>query len=316
MSPGLQELTLPSQAAALSLVSLVDGYFHLAADSSHYLCHEVAPPGLLMSIQDGIHGPLPVSLFNELGHSRVEKVVKTLKEIHLASLPYEAQVFSLDAPQCTYNLYCPYGSRERTRQLEALAQEIITRRNGTASHDVLAKLKAFKLDTQNLGEGPEKTRSQLLIMDWEADRVKPLLHERLFQPMAYDLLDIEQDMYRYETTGLSEAREKAVLLKEDDDLWLELWHTHMPDVSKRVTEILKTFCESKKLTTDKSLSPHPAVLHAPECTRKLHEAFKGSVEKLCSVEQDLAMGSDAEGEKIKDAMKLMVSVLLDAAVPA
>ncbi|XP_059950158.1 non-receptor tyrosine-protein kinase TYK2 isoform X3 [Mesoplodon densirostris] len=52
------ELTLPSRAAALSLVSLVDGYFRLTADSSHYLCHEVAPPRLVMSIQDGIHGPL------------------------------------------------------------------------------------------------------------------------------------------------------------------------------------------------------------------------------------------------------------------
>ncbi|KAK2501639.1 hypothetical protein MC885_001151 [Smutsia gigantea] len=52
------ELTLPSQAAALSLVSLVDGSFHLTANSSHYLCHEVAPPQLGMSFQDGIHGPL------------------------------------------------------------------------------------------------------------------------------------------------------------------------------------------------------------------------------------------------------------------
>ncbi|XP_059015922.1 non-receptor tyrosine-protein kinase TYK2 isoform X1 [Mustela lutreola] len=52
------ELTLPSRAMALSLVSLVDGYFRLTADSSHYLCREVAPPRLVMSIQDGIHGPL------------------------------------------------------------------------------------------------------------------------------------------------------------------------------------------------------------------------------------------------------------------
>ncbi|XP_073881947.1 non-receptor tyrosine-protein kinase TYK2 isoform X10 [Macaca fascicularis] len=52
------ELSLPSRAAALSFVSLVDGYFRLTADSSHYLCHEVAPPRLVMSIQDGIHGPL------------------------------------------------------------------------------------------------------------------------------------------------------------------------------------------------------------------------------------------------------------------
>ncbi|XP_032251962.1 non-receptor tyrosine-protein kinase TYK2 isoform X1 [Phoca vitulina] len=52
------ELTLPCRAMALSLVSLVDGYFRLTADSSHYLCHEVAPPRLVMSIRDGIHGPL------------------------------------------------------------------------------------------------------------------------------------------------------------------------------------------------------------------------------------------------------------------
>ncbi|XP_020654344.2 non-receptor tyrosine-protein kinase TYK2 isoform X1 [Pogona vitticeps] len=52
------ELTLTSHKVALSLVSLVDGYFRLTADSSHYLCHEVAPPRLVMSIQNGIHGPM------------------------------------------------------------------------------------------------------------------------------------------------------------------------------------------------------------------------------------------------------------------
>ncbi|KAK2502652.1 hypothetical protein MC885_015681 [Smutsia gigantea] len=188
----------------------------------------------------------PVPLFNELVRSHVAKVVKTLKEIHLAFLPYKAQVFSLDAPHSTYNLYCPYVSRERTRQVLALAQDIVTRcttlqeylairyrkGHGAASHDILAKLNALKVDTQNLGKGPENTRSQLLIMEWEADLVTPLLQKRLFQPMAYDLLDIEQVTYRYETTGLSEAPEKAVLLDEDDDLWLELRHMYIADVSK------------------------------------------------------------------------------------
>ncbi|KAM9514158.1 non-receptor tyrosine-protein kinase TYK2 [Guaruba guarouba] len=52
------DVVLPCPGNALSLVSLVDGYFRLTADSSHYLCHQVAPPRLLMSILNGIHGPM------------------------------------------------------------------------------------------------------------------------------------------------------------------------------------------------------------------------------------------------------------------
>ncbi|XP_014816884.1 PREDICTED: non-receptor tyrosine-protein kinase TYK2-like [Calidris pugnax] len=52
------EVLLPSPESALALVSLVDGYFRLTADSSHYLCHQVAPPRLLVSILNGIHGPM------------------------------------------------------------------------------------------------------------------------------------------------------------------------------------------------------------------------------------------------------------------
>ncbi|KAK2489274.1 hypothetical protein MC885_017942 [Smutsia gigantea] len=273
-------------------------------------------------------------------------------KIHLAFLPYEAQVFSLDVPDSTYNLYCPYRAGEQTWQLEALAQQITTRcttlqeypafryrkGRGADGHAVLAKLNAFKADTQNLGEVPDKACSQLLIMDPAADLLSPLLYELTFQAMAYDLLDIEQDTYRYETTGLSEAPEKAMLLDEDDDLWLDL----------RVTELLKTFCERKRLTTYKGRihcsegkpAPCRAVAGPPSggpgLTPRLSQAnikdlshilkkmlqyqelkkystylnvaeggmkpFKGSVEKLCSVEQDLAMGSNAESEKIKDTM--------------
>ncbi|KAL2090326.1 hypothetical protein ACEWY4_015014 [Coilia grayii] len=52
------EVEFPSLSEALSFVALVDGYFRLTTDSSHYFCQEVAPPSLLEDLQNHCHGPI------------------------------------------------------------------------------------------------------------------------------------------------------------------------------------------------------------------------------------------------------------------
>lgn len=61
---------------------------------------------------------------------------------------------------------------------------------------VLERLDELKKYYQNMGEGFEKDRSQLIIIDRSFDWTSLILHELTFQAMAHDNFTIKNNVFR------------------------------------------------------------------------------------------------------------------------
>ncbi|CAD6200120.1 unnamed protein product [Caenorhabditis auriculariae] len=189
--------------------------------------------------------PCSDTLFRKLAQSRVSSFIKTLKEINLAFLPVESQVFSLNLPEVFPSFFGSqrspkYRAPKFDEKLGKMAEQIATlcvlleeypaircRRlcdnNIELCIQIEEKLQNYKKDYPNMGKGYEKSRSQLIIVDRGFDFITPLLHEMTYQAMAQDLLTLNEDS----------------ILDENDPIWLAMRHNHIAVVSAHVGSKMK-----------------------------------------------------------------------------
>ncbi|KAK2708306.1 hypothetical protein QYM36_014046 [Artemia franciscana] len=201
----------------------------------------------------------PKELSKELYKHISGKYKRTMKHINIAFIPCESQVFSLDFPdgfQCYYN---QNKISQRAAAMERMAEQIATlcatlgvypavryradnERNIEFAQIIQHKLNRYKADDPTMGDGPEKSHSQLLVIDRGVDGVSPLLHELTFQAMAYDLLPSENDVYNCLKSGV----EKNVLVNENDDHWKELRHQIIAVAFQNISKNWKTYVNNLK----------------------------------------------------------------------
>ncbi|CAM4676903.1 unnamed protein product [Lepidochelys olivacea] len=119
--------------------------------------------------------PCPEPLFKELRKSRITKVIKTLKEINMAFLPYESRPLACTpwtGHRASTTGSAPTAFSKRTsrwrcwqsrlphcvkpwRSIQPSATGMDHEDNFHLVHAVLAKLKAFKAYEPSMGEGGE-----------------------------------------------------------------------------------------------------------------------------------------------------------------
>uniref|UniRef100_A0A671RJY8 Syntaxin-binding protein 3-like n=1 Tax=Sinocyclocheilus anshuiensis TaxID=1608454 RepID=A0A671RJY8_9TELE len=247
----------------------------------------------------------PDDLFDKM-KKNCAKHIKVCKEINISFLPLEAQVFTCENTEAFKSIYTP-NSQDKDQTLETIANQIVTlcstldeypgvryKKDSALDYgNKLAELvdnklaRHYELDDHSKKKG--KTQAQLLIVDRALDPVSPILHELTFQAMAYDLIPIKDNNYEYK---LKDGSKKEALLNEEDELWVKLRHMHIAEVTGFL--LIGLLVSFKKYTTVQKFG--------------VSSAHKGCMYLIKNT--DLAVGADAEGQKVKDPMRTLLPVLL------
>ncbi|XP_063901027.1 syntaxin-binding protein 1-like isoform X2 [Zophobas morio] len=282
--------------------------------------------------------PLNTELFEKVSKSNASAFLKCLTELNLDFLALEEQIFGFYNDLGTWERFSEaepdilHMARQLATLCVTLQEDVYV---GYWKHGRYCKSLAQKcyallgqyVDEANLAR-KNADKGQLIIVDRAQDVLTLVLHDCHYQPMIYDLLQVDNDVYKYESNG----RCKEVVIGMEDALWLQLRHLHIAETiqtvggkirENRATSRTKNLKKEKVSIQElqdamKAMPEHQRELtkqafHLHTTEKCMDEYNRQNLEALTKAEQDLAVGEDSTGLKIntKDLMPLITQILSD-----
>ncbi|KAJ3365900.1 vacuolar sorting protein VPS33/slp1 [Allomyces arbusculus] len=211
-------------------------------------------------------------------------------------------------------------------------------RAGRLGRLVLTELETLAAADPNFPTVDPQNKGTLILVDRAIDINAAILHEFTYQAMAHDLLQLDDNKYMYAgEAGQDEPKE--VILDETDMIWVQVRHMHIAETIDTIMAQFNKFLSENKAASSAmgnkpdggsvSLKDMKATLAAMPQFQELKQKYSIHIsmaqecmtvfEKLKlaetgAVEQDLATGETAEGERPKDVVRTMIELLDDPIV--
>ncbi|XP_054723295.1 protein ROP-like [Uloborus diversus] len=267
--------------------------------------------------------------------------VETFKEVGIMFIPCESQVFSLD-DRIFFSSFFDVCYELNMNHVKEIAKKIVSLcstlgvipliryrrafiKNLILAQAVQQELKEYENFSSANSRNESDVQCQFLVLDRGFDCISPLVHEFTFQAMAYDILNINDDVYAKNLSNSSETSTTTkkedslpISLTEDDETWCRLRHEHIANVGKALDSmkygiILARASEShprlqklpelgdavrKHLITHRNVSLDNFRSIAGECMT----LFCRGLNILAEMEQSLALGKSAEDKPITNSI--------------
>jgi len=285
------------------------------------------------------------NLIAAMNHPQVKPFLRCIKELNLSFLPKERRVYTAAGSGGLYNAYSPYtnGSEDMdvakhvANVCAILGESPIVRYQGSSdSMKGLAALVQQRLDelrpyNDAMGAAAARKKSQVILLERGFDISSMVLHELTYQAASMDFCDIdENNVFKFPyTDGQNRQKTKEMILDENDDVWTEFKHKHIGLVADGVHKLFQKFqketsgeAETKNKSAMKELSDlmkampqnkdkkEKLSLHISLADR-VYKAITATVEKCAYAEQDMAMGEDKSGSKVRNFIQVLSDVIVE-----